>query len=125
MESSSIKSFKQIMKGVGIALFASLLLLFLFSVILTFTDVSESTITPVIMVITGISILIGSIIGNSKVMKNGLLNGGLIGVIYILTIYLISSLLNGEFALKIQSFVMILIALCCGMIGGIIAVNKK
>ena len=82
------------LKGVGIAFIVTLIALVIFSLVLTYTNVSESVINPVIMIITGISILIGSSIGNSKIKKNGLLNGALIGGCYFIIIYLISSLLN-------------------------------
>lgn len=125
MENTQTTTIKQIMKGVGIALTATLLLLIIYAIILTCTNVSESTISPVIIIATGISILIGSIIANRKITKNGIINGGLIGFIYILIIYLISSLLNGNFSLNIQSIIMIISAFFCGMIGGIIGINRK
>ena len=59
------------LKGVGIAFIVTLIALVIFSLVLTYTNVSESVINPVIMIITGISILIGSSIGNSKIKKNG------------------------------------------------------
>ena len=75
--------------------------------------------------ITAISILIGSSIGNIKIKKNGLLNGALIGGIYMITIYLISSILNWKFGLEIKSIIMIVIGMMFGILGGIIGVNKK
>ena len=48
---------KSIFKGVGISLVLTMILLLIFSVILTYTNVSESTITPVIIIVTAISIL--------------------------------------------------------------------
>lgn len=80
-----------IIKGIGIAFFITLLLLFLFSIVLTYTNISESTTAPVILVITAISILIGSSIGSSKIRKNGLINGGIVGFSYIMFLYIISS----------------------------------
>ena len=77
------------------------------------------------MIITAISILIGSSLGNIKIKKNGLINGGLIGGIYIITIYLISSILNWKFSLNIQSIIMIITAIVFGILGGIIGVNRK
>ena len=66
---------------------ATLVLLIVFALILTYTNISETVISPVIMVITAISILIGSSIVNMKIKRNGLVNGGIIGGIYILTIH--------------------------------------
>lgn len=116
---------KNIFQGVFIAFIATFVLLLIFSIILTYTDVSENTINPVIIVVTCISILIGSSIGNMKIKKNGLLNGALIGGIYILSIYLISSLLNWRFYLNIQGIIMIVLGMIFGVLGGIVGVNKK
>lgn len=68
-----------ILKGIGISLITTLTLLLIFSIILTYTNIQENTINAVIMIITAISILIGSSIGNIKIKKNGLINGGIIG----------------------------------------------
>lgn len=114
-----------ILKGTGIALLFTLVALIIFSLVLTYTNIQENTINPVTIIITAISILIGSSIENTKIKKNGLINGGLIGASYILIIYLISSILNWKFTLNIQSIIMILVAVIFGILGGIIGVNKK
>lgn len=114
-----------IAKGVGIALLTTFILLLIFAAVLTYTQTSESIMNPVIIIITAISILIGSSIGNIKIKKNGLLNGAFIGGIYIFTIYLISSILNWKFGLEIQSIIMIVIGIIFGILGGIIGVNKR
>ena len=114
-----------IIKGVGISLLATFVLLLIFATMLTYTEISETIINPVIIVITAISILIGSSIGNTKIKKNGLLNGALIGGIYIFTIYLISSILNWKFGLEMESIIMITIGMVFGILGGIIGVNQK
>lgn len=114
-----------IAKGTLISLISTVIMLFIFSLILAFTNVQENTINPVIMIVTAISILIGSSIANIKIRKNGLINGALIGACYILTIYLISSILNWKFSLNLQSIIMIVIAIIFGILGGIIGVNRK
>lgn len=79
MEQTYKNAIKSIFKGTTIALGATFALLLIFSVVLAYTNVSESTITPVIIVVTAISILVGSSIGNMKIKKNGILNGALVG----------------------------------------------
>ena len=128
MEKTTIKEENtpiKIIKGVGISLLITLISLLIFSIILTYTNIGEKTISPVIMVITAISILIGSSIENTKIKKNGLLNGGIIGGGYILIIYLVSSILNWKFTLNQQSIIMIVSAIVFGVLGGIIGVNKR
>lgn len=125
MQINENKTLINILKGVGISLIATVIMLIIFSIILTYTNIQESTINPVIMIITAISILIGSSLGNIKIRKNGLINGGLIGGIYIIIIYLISSILNWRFSLNLQSIIMIITAIVFGILGGIIGVNRK
>lgn len=119
------KTITNIAKGVGISLLMTIILLLIFATILTYTEISESIINPVIIIVTAISILIGSSIGNIKIKKNGLVNGSLIGGTYIFTIYLISSILNWKFGLQTQSIIMIIVGMLFGILGGIIGVNKK
>lgn len=114
-----------IAKGIGISLIITVIALIIFSIILTYTNIEENVINPVIMVITAISILIGSSIETTKIKKNGLINGGMIGGLNILTIYLVSSILNWKFSLNINSIIMIITAIVFGILGGIIGVNKK
>ena len=125
MEENSLRNSKYILKGVAISIIMTLIFLFIFSIILTYTNVSEKLITPFIIIITAISILIGSSIGNTKMRKNGLLNGALIGGIYLVLIYLISSIISQNFILTMQSIIVIITGMICGMAGGIIGINKK
>ncbi|MEI3395320.1 MAG: TIGR04086 family membrane protein [Clostridia bacterium] len=116
---------QNIIKGIGISILLTLVLLIIFSLVLTYTNVNENTINPVIMIISALSILVGSSIVNTKIRKNGLLNGAFIGGLYILIIYIISSLLNWRFSLNFQSIIMIILGIVFGILGGIIGVNKK
>ena len=125
MEENTSKNYVYILKGVVISVIFTLIFLFIFSVLLTYTNISEKFINPTIIAITAINILIGSSIGNLKVKRRGLLNGAIIGGMYLILIYLISSILSGSFSLTLESIIMIVIAMIFGMIGGIIGVNKK
>lgn len=118
-------NFFQIFKGFLISVIFTLVLLFIFSIILTYTNISENVISPVIIVISAISILIGSSISTIKIKKNGLLNGLLVGLIYMLFIYILSSIINNNFSLNGTSIVMIASGVITGMIGGIVGVNLK
>lgn len=125
MEGSILKNFIYILKGVLISVIFTLIFLFAFSVVLTYTNVSEDFIEPFIIVITAISIFIGSSIGNLKMKKNGLINGALIGGIYLISIYILSGIINQNFTMTVQSMIIILAGMICGVFGGIIGVNKK
>lgn len=124
-QESDKRIIKNIFKGIGISMTFTFVCLLIFSILLTYTNISENTITPVILVVTGISILIGSSISNTKIKKNGMLNGAFIGGGYILILYLISSTLNARFNLNLQSIIMIAVGVVFGILGGIIGVNRK
>lgn len=113
----------RIVKGSIAAIVITLILLFIFAILLTYTKLQENIISPVVIVVTAISILIGSSISTLKIKKNGLLNGALVGIIYIVTIYLISSITGSGFACNINTIIMMVSSVIAGMLGGIIGVN--
>ena len=110
-------------KGSIIAILMTLILLFIFSILLTYTKIQENCITPVIIVITAISILVGSSISTLKIKKNGLINGCVVGIIYFLVIYILSSITGSGFGLNLNSIIMLISSIVAGMLGGIIGVN--
>lgn len=117
------KNIIRVVKGSGFAIVISLILLLIYASLLTSTNISETTMTPVVITISGISILIGSSISSFKIKKQGMLNGALVGLIYMILIYLLSSILLAGFTLNMQSIIMIIVGALAGMIGGIIGVN--
>ena len=113
----------KIFKGLMFSFLITLVSVFLFSIILTYTNISEKIIPIVIIILTFISILIGTMIGIRKISKNGLINGAIIGGAYVILLYLISSILNTGFTLNIYTVIMIIAGIISGIIGGIIGVN--
>lgn len=114
-----------ILKGLVISFILTLVSVFIFSVVLTYTNTPESTIFPVIAFITAISILIGSSISTIKINKKGIINGGIIGFIYIFILYLLSSIITTGFAVNVNTIILMAAATLAGMVGGIVGVNIK
>lgn len=119
------KNFSNILKGSIISIIITLVFLVIFSLVIANTNVKESTIIPGIIIISAMSLLIGSIISTLKVSKKGLLNGALVGVIYIIILYIISSFVNQNFEINVKCLIMIVTSIIMGMIGGIIGINIK
>ena len=113
----------RVMKGSVLAIVISLVLLLIYASVLTYTNISETTMTPVVITIAGISILMGSSISSFKIKKQGMLNGALVGLIYMLFIYILSSSMITGFTLETKTIVMIGVGIVAGMVGGIIGVN--
>lgn len=112
-----------IIKGVIISYVLTLLLIAIYSLILAKTGVSEETIPLCTIVISVLSILIGSSICNKKIKEKGLVNGAIVGLSYILTLYLLSSIFITGFAVSGFSITMILFCIIAGILGGIVGVN--
>ena len=57
------------------------------------------------------------------IKKQGMLNGGLVGLIYMLFIYILSSIFLAGFEINLNCILMITTGVITGMLGGIIGVN--
>ena len=115
----------RILKGSMIAIAVTIILLIIFAAILTYSNINENTMPTVIIIITAFSILIGSQIATLKIKKNGILNGVLVGSIYITFLYILSGLVTKNFSLNNYSIIMIATSILIGGLGGIIGVNRK
>ncbi len=119
------KNIIRLIKGGISSIIISVILLFIYAIILTYTAVPESTMPLVITVVIGISILIGSSISSMKIKKNGFINGGVVGLIYMLFLYISSSMALSGFSMNLNTLILIISGIVVGMIGGIIGVNIK
>ena len=113
----------KVLKGSIIAFLISIMLLFIFASLLVYTNIQENTIKPVVIIISIISILVGSSLSSIKIKRKGIVNGALVGTIYIMVIYILSSICFVGFELNLESIIMIISSIISGMIGGVIGVN--
>lgn len=120
---STMKRIMVILRSVMIAYAFSVIMFLLYAFLLAHTNLSESTIPIITFVITLVSVFLGSSISLIKIRENGLLNGGIVGLIYILLLYVLSSVFGTGFGLNGYSFSMIFFTVLIGIIGGIIGVN--
>lgn len=115
----------RILKGSATSIVITLILLLIYSALLTYTNINENTMPITIITVTATSILAGSFISSLNIKKNGLINGALVGLIYIVVIYLLSGIVSQNFMLSMYSVIMIIASIGAGAIGGIVGVNKK
>lgn len=116
-------SFYSIAKGYLIALLLSIICILIYAAVLVNTSIQENTISTVIIIISGISILVGSSISSLKIKKKGIINGICVGGLYFISLYILSSIALCGFYFNISSIIMILVGMILGGIGGIIGVN--
>ncbi len=110
-------------KSVLIAYIITFILTLVYAILLSYTDISESTIPTCMFVINIFSVFIASSIAVIKIKENGLKNGGLVGLMYIIIMYLLSSLTSVGFAVSGYAISTIIFNILLGMVGGIIGVN--
>lgn len=101
----------------------SILLIFILSIIISKTTVTEDIIIPGIILISSISIMVGGIRVSRIKKQKGIINGALLGFVYMISMYLISSIILKDFSLNSKSLIMCLCGILAGMFGGIIGVN--
>lgn len=123
--SNKNSNFINVVRGSIIAITITLVCLVIFSVILANTEVAESTINPVIILVTAASIFVGSIMSVSRISKRGIINGGIVGMIYFLAIYILSGIINSNFSINVSGIILIICGILSGMLGGIVGVNIK
>ena len=111
-------------KGVLVAAIISLGLIVLFAFFMKWFSLSDAVITPITLVIKGVSILIGSII-EVKGDKKGLLKGFSFGEVYMLVAFVVFSILSGDFSFSVSTILDFAFAGLLGGVVGIVKVNKK
>ena len=110
-------------KAVLYAVGFTLLVFFLFSLLLTYTALPESTIPYIGTATVVLSMMLaGGIFARAR-KSRGYLNGGLSGVFYALVLYLVSLLISGELFCSAYIFVLLSIGLFGGAFGGILGIN--
>lgn len=121
----SQSKFLLMIKGIIVSVIITLIMILSLSIILSNSDVKESVIMPTVIFMTSFSILIGSFVITKSLKEKGIVYGSVLGVVYMLLLYVISSIINFNFSLNINSLIMIVIGVFGGAIGGILGVNLK
>ena len=124
-ENRGINKFVIMMKGTILAMILTLIMIFVLSIILSVSSVKENVIMPTVIFISSFSILMSSFFVAKKFDKNGIVYGSTLGLIYMLVLYFLSSFINFNFSINLNSLVMIAFGVIGGAIGGILGVNLK
>ena len=90
----------------------SIIGMFILAIILSKTSVSDSIMGNSIIGISAFSIAFGGFLSSRKLKIKGIICGALQGIIYMLFMYLISSIASGNFVLTIEGIVMIVVRNC-------------
>lgn len=114
-----------LLKGLLAAYLITIPAFMLFALILANTDFPQRLVTPAVVVTTIISVLMAGSISTKGIRNKGWLNGSIVGLIYMLILYVFSSLVYKNFTIDKYVITMTVIGILAGAIGGIVGINTK
>ena len=112
-------------KGIVLSVGLTLMMILILSIILSLTNVKESVIMPSVIFMSSFSIMIGGFFVARHMEKRGILYGSIVGVLYMVILYTISSFLNFNFSLNLNAIIMVFFGVLGGAIGGVLGINLK
>lgn len=112
-------------KGVLIAYGISIILIIIYGILLVATSLSEATLPTAIMIITMVSIALSAIYTAVKVTSRGWLNGAIVGLIYMVILFLIGLIFNTGIAIDSFIFFRLFMGFIVGGLAGVIGINLK
>ena len=93
------------------------------ALLLTYTPMSETLISFIVVLTTVFSVIVGAARAAHSAKSRGLLNGALLGVLYSIMLYFISSLAGDGFRFNSYMAVIMAVSLFSGAVGGILGIN--
>jgi len=99
--------------------------LFILAAVLTFTDFPEKYKTAAVLIATISALFAAGFKAGYYNEKNGTVRGALTGLVYMLILYLASSIIFNDFMLNKRSIIMIITGILAGAAGGITGINRR
>lgn len=112
-------------KSILLAYGISVICIIIYGILLAITSISESSMSTVITVITMVSIAFSSIGAAVKTDSKGWLMGAIVGLVYMIILFLLSLFFNTGVILDKFILFRILMGSITGALAGIIGINLK
>lgn len=114
-----------LLKGLLAAYLVTIPVFMLLALILANTDFPQRLLTPAIVVTTIVSVFTAGAVATRGVKSKGWLNGGIVGLVYMIILYFLSSIVYKNFSIDKYVVTMTIIGVLAGAIGGIVGINIK
>ena len=124
MKKLSARDILDVVLGGVIAVLISILLTLVFAIVLKFVNVADGVIDGVNIAVRIISVAVGCFLA-IKSTRYGIVKGLLIGVIYVLTSFLVFGLLAGSLSVNTLKLIDFLCGIIAGVISAVVVVNIK
>ena len=110
-------------KGVIGSIAVTILLTAIFSLIMSFVDISSAIFSGIYVVITSIGLIFGTILAAKLQGSKGWLVGIVVGVLYYIALYGIGILFGAEATLATLDLIKFLLCIFVGMLSGMLGMN--
>jgi len=114
-----------ILKGTSIAYAITLLVFIVYSMLLTYTDMTEENLSTVVMITVVISVLVSGFDTAKGVKSRGLIWGLIAGLVYSGIMIIVGFCVVPDYKLSTTSLINLILGLAGGGFGGIIGINFK
>ena len=114
---------KSVLKGwIGAVLLTFMLMLILSLAMIKF-ELNDNIYSIIFTVITVVSLVIGAVLAARNNGERGWLTGGIVGLLFLVFIFVFSSVINGTFAFDITEIYKLIGCFGVGTIAGILGIN--
>ena len=114
---------RKIIKGIVFALIITLTGVFILSLAMIFADISPGTNVIINIIITAVSVFLGTIYSARAINRNGWIIGFFVALGYLLCIFVFYAVLNGGVELTITDLYRTIMALAVGIFSGMLGIN--
>lgn len=114
-----------ILKGLGYAYIITLIVLLIYNLLLTYTDISADSASMVTSFITIISSAFGGFYACKHIQEKGLIYGLIVGMSYIVLLIIMFYLAKENYIFDITVLYKAILVSIAGSIGGVMGVNFK
>jgi|GEM_PF-311278 len=122
-EGSQSNTYMVMLKSLLVCLIISFVMILLYALILSFTSISDASMSKVTQSIMIISVAISSAYGSKRTRRRGWLFGSVLGAVFAILLIPFGMALGQEFTMDIYLIAKLLVSAVVGAIGGIIGVN--
>ncbi len=112
-------------KGILISYIITMIVFFIFAMLITYTDLSEKHISTVIRITTAIVCILSGLITAGSANKGGLVWGIISGLSYVIIMCIVGFLLIPNYNLSSKILVSLMLAVAGGGLGGVVGINLK
>lgn len=114
-----------ILKGLGYAYIITLIVLLIYNLLLTYTDIPADSVSMVTSFITTISAACGGFYACRHIKEKGLIYGFIVGISYIVLLIIMFYLAKEKYIFDITLLYKAILVSIAGGIGGVLGVNFK